>query len=44
MINIIIGIVIGFIIGFKVSEIFEFKRKDDFIEKKEWFDNSSKLK
>ena len=44
MINIIIGIVIGFIIGFKVSEIFEFKRKDDFIERKEWFDNSSKLK
>jgi hypothetical protein len=44
MINIIIGIVIGFIIGFKVSEIFEFKRKEDFIERKEWFDNSSKLK
>ncbi len=44
MLNLIIGIVIGFIIGFKVSEIFEFKRKDDFIEKKEWFDNSSKLK
>jgi len=44
MLNLIIGIVIGFIIGFKVSEIFEFKRKEDFIERKEWFDNSSKLK
>jgi hypothetical protein len=44
MLNLIIGIVIGFIIGFKVSEIFEFKRKEDFIKKKEWFDNSPKLK
>ena len=44
MLNLIIGIVIGFIIGFKVSEIFEFKKKDNFIERKEWFDNSSKLK
>jgi len=44
MLNLIIGIVIGFIIGFKVSEIFEFKKKDNFIERKEWFDNSPKLK
>ena len=44
MLNLIIGIVIGFIIGFKVSETFEFKRKEDFIERKEWFDNTPKLK
>jgi hypothetical protein len=44
MLNLVIGIVIGFVIGFKISEVFEFKRKDDFIERKEWFDNTPKLK
>ena len=44
MLNLVIGIVIGFVIGFKVSETFEFRRKDNFIERKEWFDNTPKLK